>query len=190
MPSTIPTCPQPVRTRFANPAPDADAVPHEEVYRRVRAALTARGASPDEADEISQVAVAETWARRAAIRYRGRVVSYAVTIALRALAAERRVGERHVSLTASEVPIIDGSVNLEVAVEHGELRTTIQDAMTLLSERDRYLVLASSEGVSVDRMAAATGLKRESVAPSLHRARRRLRAHLVRLDIGAGGLAA
>lgn len=166
-----------------------NAVSHETIHRRVGAALAAAGASPDQIDEISQAAVVEAWVRDAAIRDRDKVVSYAVTIAMRHLAAERRMCARLSPLTARGADLVDES-DLGVWVERAELGELVMDALMQLTERDRYLVLGSLEGLDIDTMAAATGLKRESVATSACRARKRLRAHLVDRSLGADGLAA
>lgn len=187
---SIPICSQPTSMPPAGARAGHEAVTHLEIYRRVRAALAAAGATTDEAEEMSQVAVFECWVRHAAIRDPDMVVSYAVTIAMRALAAERRKCNRLSPLALFGVDLVDGSVNPALGMEGAELGALIIEALALLTERDRYLVLASHDGVTVDRMAAATGLKRASVAPSLHRAKLRLRAHLIDLDIGADGLAA
>lgn len=167
-----------------------DAVPHGTIYVRVRAALAIAGASADQIDEISQAAVVEGWARDAAIRDRDKVVSYAVTIAMRFLAAARGEGAGLSFLTALEIDLVDEADGPCVRLERAEVGELVMDVLTLLTERDRYLVLASFEGVDVDTMAAATGLKRESVSSSVYRARERLRANLIDGGLGPNGLAA
>jgi DNA-directed RNA polymerase specialized sigma24 family protein len=151
-----------------------------ELLARLRGALACAGASQDEIDECSQAAAVELLVRHATIRDHTREVSYAVTIALRLLWVERRRAGRLVAPGGSMEGVIGAPMGGDPAdeVAGASDAALVAEALAALSARDRFLVLGSAEGLSVEALAAGAGLARTSVAPSLQRARRRLRAHM------------
>ncbi len=165
------------------------AIDLDDMTRRVRAAVAAAGATVDEIDESTQHAVVETWSRDGAIRDRTKLVSYAVTVAYRDLFARRRAAARMLPMGSVAVDRPAVGDRPEQVMEQLELRQALTETLAQLSERDRYLAVASIEGVDVGTIAAVTGLACQSVPPSTHRARRRWAAALAMRGID-GRLAA
>jgi RNA polymerase sigma-70 factor (ECF subfamily) len=90
-----------------------------------------------------------------------------------ARAAVRR--KRHLTLMKTE-PLVQPSrpESAEDAVEHDEAMATVQEALDVLSPRDREVLLLWDAGLSYPEIAAQTGLAVGAVGTTLARARKRL----------------
>lgn len=147
-----------------------------DAHYRAVSAYALRRASPAEAED----AVAETflvaWRRLDDVPEDAKPWLLGVT--RRVLANQRRAAGRRDALTQRVAHERDGEPELP-------RRSPILHALQRLSEGDReVLLLFAWDGLSAQEAAATLGCSRTAVKVRLHRARRRLRAELQRLERG------
>lgn len=147
------------------------------VFARVAAAVAAEGAAPHEAEEAAQEAIVEAYHRAGDIRHVERIVSYAVTIAIRHF---RQARVRANGLLTREVWDDIAPSRPDDDVVSMDECSRIWSSIGKLPPRDVVLITERMKGTSIDDLADMVGLGRDSVAPSLNRARSRLREKLVR----------
>lgn len=80
---------------------------------------------------------------------------------------------RHLALVQTEVEGT-GPPSPAAQLERREQERHVQEALALLSERDREVLLLWDAGLDYDEIAAQTGLARGAIGTTLSRARRRL----------------
>lgn len=80
---------------------------------------------------------------------------------------------RHLALVQTEVEGTGPPSPVE-QLERREQERHVQEALALLSERDREVLLLWDAGLDYDEIAAQTGLARGAIGTTLSRARRRL----------------
>jgi RNA polymerase sigma-70 factor, ECF subfamily len=153
----------------------------EKHYRAVTA-YALRRATPAEAED----AVAETflvaWRRLDELPEEAK--PWLLGVARRVLANQRRAAGRRRALT-------ERVAGAQAGEEDPPRRPAVLQALGRLSEADReVLLLVAWDGLSIQEAAAALRCTRTAAKVRLHRARRRFRAELHRLERrGAGGLA-
>ena len=159
----------------------------EELYRahadRVHAYALRRG-TPAMADDVVAEVFLVAWRRLDQVP--DEPLGWLLGVARRVLANRRRTDSRTAALrdrlardpTASEAA---GAVAAPVVADRDE---RVQRALAGLNERDRELLLLIAwEGLRVHEAAQALGVRANTLAVRLHRARRRLAAALAAEDV-------
>jgi RNA polymerase sigma-70 factor (ECF subfamily) len=144
----------------------------DEHYRAV-CGYARRRASAGEADDVVADTFLIAWRRLEEIPPAAK--PWLLGVARRVLANQRRAASRRAALTERVAIERNDSLELE--------RPPILRAVAHLPAGDREVLLLSAwDGLSTDETAAALGCSRTAAKVRLHRARRRLRAELERLD--------
>ena len=154
----------------------------EEHFRAV-SAYALRRTTPAEAEDVVAETFLVAWRRLDVIPEEAR--PWLLGVARRVLANQRRAAGRRHALReqVSGVPTSE---------QEPSRRPTVLQALACLSDTDReVLLLVAWDGLSVREAATTLRCSRTAMKVRLHRARRRFRTELHRLERGgAGGLAA
>jgi RNA polymerase sigma-70 factor (ECF subfamily) len=99
-----------------------------------------------------------------------------------ARAAIRR--KKHLTLLTNDpVPFATPAVSADESVEHDERMAQVQQALDMLSVRDRDVLLLWDAGLSYPEIAEQTGLAVGAIGTTLARARKRLLEAYDRMDV-------
>lgn len=146
---------------------------YQTTYQAVVRFLYRKVWDADRAEDLAQEVFLRAMAHRPD-KPRAWVFAVAANLARdEARAAVRR--KRHLSLLSNDPgshPAPEPSV--EDVIEHDERVERVQDALALLTPRDRDILLLWDAGLSYPEIAAQTGLAVGAVGTTLARARRRL----------------
>lgn len=132
--------------------------------------LIRRTGDPDRAEDLA----AEVFARAlAAPPYNPRPWLFAVALNLVREDGRRSVRQgRRLELLKAESP--QHTEAPDEVFDRNERTAQVRQALALLSERDREVLLLKAEGFDYDEIAATTGLAKGAIGTTLARARRRL----------------
>lgn len=163
------------------------ALPDHENW--LRTTLHARLGNRDEVDEVMQevaMAAANQSAKAVPVEKPG---PWLYRVALRQVMLYRRKAGRRRKLIAGfgeKVAPQEADEKTRSPIEFlmsEERRGEVRQAMTLISERDRQLLLLKYvDGLSYGEIAARVGVTASAVQSRLHRARAALRGHLLHAD--------
>jgi RNA polymerase sigma-70 factor, ECF subfamily len=154
----------------------------EQLYRdyadRVHA-YALRRAGPTVADDVVAEVFLVAWRRLH--RVPDEPLPWLLGVARRVLANRRRGESRAAALTAR---LADPGFRPSVAHVSSEVDDRVQRALAGLSERDRELLLLIAwEGLRVNEAAEVLGVRSNTLAVRLHRARQRLAQALAEEDV-------
>jgi RNA polymerase sigma factor (sigma-70 family) len=158
-----------------------EAFPEHQAW--LRTTLLARLGNVDEVEEVMQevaIAAANQSAKREPV---DRVAPWLYRVALRQM-LRRKAGRRKrlVEKAAQQLPITETENKTRDPLEwliRVERQKEVRRAMTMMSERDRQLLMLKYvDGLSYGEIAARIGVTASSVQSRLHRARGLLRARL------------
>lgn len=151
-----------------------------DAHFRAVSAYALRRASNGDAEDVVAETFLVAWRRLDEVPQDAK--PWLLAVARRVLANQRRAAGRRAAL--AERIAREPSRELD-ALAH----SPILQALGRLSERDREIVLLFAwEALSTDEAAATLGCSRTAAKVRLHRARRRLRAELQRLERGEPAL--
>lgn len=154
----------------------------EQTQPSLCAFLRARGASPDDAEEIAQEAYLRAWRRIRRYDSRWRFSTWLFTIAWRLLVSRRR--RPRLPLVEDEGHLPSGDPGPERRAHERELERNVwRLARRVLTEdQGAALWLRYAEDFSAREIGAVLGKRESAVRVLLHRARERLAAHLRAFD--------
>lgn len=144
--------------------------------------LIRRTGDPDRAEDLA----AEVFARAlAAPPHNPRPWLFAVALNLVREDGRRAVRQgRRLELLRAESP--QHTESPDEVYDRNERTAQVRQALALLSERDREVLLLKAEGFDYDEIAATTGLAKGAIGTTLARARRRLVEAYRGVDAGEG----
>lgn len=162
---------------------EADADRFTRIYRATHPRVLAyamRHTSPDAAREAVSDTFLIAWRRLPDVPEAP--LPWLLIVARNVLADQRRGGRRYDALVTEISWLAAGAAGPDLSDGVVE-RTTVLQAVAALAEPDREaLVLSVWDGLGNKDAATVTGCSAATFAVRLHRARRRLRAELARLD--------
>src|SRR5689334_17524390 len=154
----------------------------EQYYASLVRMLYRRTGDRDRAEDLAQ----ETFARAlAAPPNNPRPWLFAVALNLVREDGRRAVRQgRRLELLRAESP--QHTESPDEVFDRNERTAQVRQALALLSERDREVLLLKAEGFDYDEIAATTGLAKGAIGTTLARARRRLVEAYRGVDAGEG----
>ncbi|MFK7820285.1 MAG: RNA polymerase sigma factor [Planctomycetaceae bacterium] len=157
----------------------------------LRSVIVARLGSAAGAEDVLQEVHVAAIEQKSPLRDQSAVTAWLYQIALRqVMLFRRRLGrqrKREAGAAAIEETKHRESVDPLAWILRTERQTLVREALGLLGGKDReLLVLKYVEGWSYRQIAEHTRRSESAVESQLHRARTRLRAQLVRLDVVGG----
>lgn len=165
-----------------------------EVFRRhyptVYGVLLRITGSPDEAEDLAQEVFLRLYQRPVPpgteVNLAGWLYRVASNLGFNAVRSRRRLRDRVIRWARLELPLVGASPNPATEAERRDTAARVRQALAELPERDRTVLILRHSGVSYAEIAAAVGIRTNSVGTVLARAERALRARYLARNPGAG----
>ncbi len=155
----------------------------DEAYRPLLAYAARRTGNMADAEEIASEALLVAWRRREEPGRSAHTLPWLYGVARRLIANQCRAARRRQRLERMLGPLARSRSDPEQTAEVAGVTRAVVAASLRLPEADREVLrLAAWEGLSHEDIAVSLGCSENAAALRLHRARRRLRAELLKED--------
>lgn len=140
-------------------------------FGRIFAVINRLAGDPDAANDIAQESFVRLWRRG---RMPDQPAAWLVTVALNLFRNMTSKRSRHLRLLGRDQGVramADPPVSPQLAASHAEAAAAIRTALSLLSNRDREMLLLRAEGYSYAEIAAVLKVSERSLGTMLSRAK-------------------
>jgi RNA polymerase sigma-70 factor (ECF subfamily) len=159
---------------------------YEQARHKLYSSVFARLRNVDDALEAIQDAFVNAYRSRAQFDHRSAPLTWLHKIAANAAIDKYRkakVRPEHFATSIDEDPAIERQLLIEANQPSTMTAANLNQLLRVLPEKDRELLVAKEvEGLSVEELAARTGLKENTIKVKLYRAREKLVKEAARLD--------
>ncbi|MEP3481728.1 MAG: RNA polymerase sigma factor [Fuerstiella sp.] len=155
----------------------------------LKSVIVARLGSATEAEDVLQEVHVAAIQEKSPLVKTSSVSAWLYQLAIRQVLQFRRRAGRHKKRIAQAIEVDSTKPNLAEDplswLLSTERQMLVREGLQLLADDDReFLMLKYVEGWSYRKIAERTGRTERAVESQVHRARNRLRKHLVKLDVG------